>query len=133
MSKNEKKTGKTKTTKEKQYLKVELSQEEILQAADELATALDNLSQLDAEKESVTRELKAKAAALEAEVTTQQLLVRNKYERRNIDCENTLDYTTMESYTKRLDTGEEILRRPMTEDEKQTTLPFDGDEKDEAA
>jgi predicted kinase len=118
---------KTKTTKETQFLKVTLTQDELLEAADELATALDNLNKLTDEKEAVGKGFKAREAALEAEITKQQLLVRNKYEHRNVDCENVLDYDTLETYTTRLDTGEEIMRRKMTEDEKQTDLPFDED------
>ena len=46
---------KTKTTKETRILKCFLTQEEILQAGDDLATALDNLKQVQAEKDSVSR------------------------------------------------------------------------------
>ena len=117
-----------KTTKEMQYLKVQLTQEEILAAGEALATAIDNTNRLQAEKESAAKAIKAKESALEAEITTQQLLVRNKYEHRNVPCESILDYNTLEAYTKRLDTGEEIMRRAMSEDEKQSTMSFDGED-----
>ena len=118
----------TKTTKEKRFLKCQLTQDEILQAGEDLATELDNLSQLKAEIESVKKSLKAKEVELEARIHAKHTLVRNKYEHRNVDCDNILDYETMECYVVRLDTEEEVLRRAMSEDEKQTTLPFDGEE-----
>lgn len=119
---------KTKTTKETRILKCQLTQEEVLQAGDDLATALDNLKQLLAEKESVVKSFKAKEAEIEANITAKQVLVRNKYDYRPIECNNVLDYETTECYVIRIDTNEEIIRRTMSEDEKQTTLPFDGSE-----
>jgi len=119
---------KTKTTKETRILKCLLTQEEILQAGDDLATALDNLKQVQAEKDSVSKTFKAKEAELEANITAKQVLVRNKYDYRPVDCNNVLDYEAAECYVIRTDTNEEIIRRAMSEDEKQTTLPFDGEE-----
>lgn len=117
----------TKTTIETRILKCLLTQEEILQAGDDLATALDNLKQVQAEKDSVSKTFKAKEVELEANITAKQVLVRNKYDYRSIECTNILDFGIAECYVKRNDTGEEIIRRKLTEDEKQTTLPFDGD------
>ena len=119
---------KTKTTKEQRFLKCQLTQEEVLQAGEDLATALDNLRRVQAEKDSVVKSFKAKEAELEASIQAKQVLVRNKYDYRNVDCNNILDYESMECFVVRLDTEEEVLRRAMNEDEKQTTLPFDGDE-----
>ena len=124
-----KKRPKTKTTTETRILKCLLTQEEILQAGDDLATALDNLKQLLAEKESVVKTFKAKEAELEANITAKQVLVRNKYDYRPTECTNVLDYETGECHVKRNDTDEEIVCRKLSEDEKQTTLPFDGEEK----
>ena len=126
MSKTKEKP-RTKTTKEVRILKCLLTQEEILQAGDDLATALDNLKQVQAEKDSVSKTFKAKEAELEANITAKQVLVRNKYDYRKVDCDNILDYETTECYVIRTDTNEEVIRRAMSEDEKQTTLPFDGE------
>ena len=119
---------KTKTTKETRFLKCLLTQEEVLQAGEDLATALDNLRRVQAEKDSVVKSFKAKEAELEASIQSKQVLVRNKYDYWNVECNNILDYETMECYVVRLDTKEEVVRRAMSEDEKQTTLPFDGEE-----
>jgi len=118
---------KIKTTRETNFLKCQLTLDEILAAGDRLATAIDNLHKLEDEKESVVKSFKAREAAVEAEITKDQLLVRNKYDFRPIECENTLDFNTLQTYTVRLDTNEETMRRNMTEDEKQTTLPFDNE------
>ena len=119
---------KTKTTTETKILKCELTQAEVLVAADELARALDELHSAQSETESLKRQMKAKEAALEARITEKQLLVRNKYDFRKVECRNVLDFNTLEAYTLRLDTNEEIERRPLTMDEKQGSLPFDSKE-----
>ncbi len=118
---------KTKTTTESRILKCQLTQDEVLQAGDDLATTLDNLSKLQVEKESVVKSFKAKEAELESQITSKQLLVRNKYDYRPVQCENVLDYTSLECIVTRLDTNAEVIRRALIEEEKQTTLPFDGE------
>lgn len=123
--------NKIKTTHEIHLLKCDLTQEELLQYGEELATVLDNLRRLQDEKESVVKEFKAREAAFDAEIVVKQLLVRNKYEYCQIDCTLTLDYTDQSAVLIRQDTNETIKERKMTEDEKQMDLGFDG--KEEAA
>lgn len=117
----------TKTTKEKRSLRCQLTQEELLAAGEKLAELLDNLRRAESERESVVKQYKAKEAELAAQIESQQLLVRNKSEIRMVDCENVLDYTAVKCIVTRMDTGEIILDRKLTEDEKQSTLPFDED------
>lgn len=123
------KEHRTKTTKEKRSLRCQLTQDELLAAGEKLADMLDALRCTTSERENVTKQYKAKEAELEAQIETQQLLVRNKSEIRTVDCENILDYTDVKCIVKRLDTGEVIVDRKLTEDEKQSTMEFD-DEKD---
>ncbi len=120
----------TKTTKEKRSLRCQLTQPELLAAGEKLADLLDNLRCTTSERENVTKQYKAKEAELEAQIETQQLLVRNKSEIRTVDCVNVLDYTDVKCIVTRTDTGEVIVERKLTEDEKQSTLEFD-DEKGE--
>ena len=124
---------KIKTTHERHLLKCQLTQEELLGYGDELADALDNLRQLQEEKEQVVKDFKAREAAFEAQVVIKQLLVRNKYEHRQVDCNLVLNYTTQNATLTRLDTNETVKERKMTEEEKQLDLGFDGDEQEEAA
>lgn len=116
---------KTKITKETRFLKCQLTQDEILQAADELAGALDNLRKAADERESVTKTMKAAEAQFSALIATKQLLVRNKYDVRAVACTNMQDFVTMECIVTRDDTREEIVRRPLTAEEKQMSLSFD--------
>ena len=119
----------TKTTKEKRSLRCQLTQTELLAAGEKLADLLDTLRCTTGERENVTKQYKAKEAELEAQIETQQLLVRNKSEIRTVDCLNVLDYTDVKCIVTRLDTGEIIVDRKLTEDEKQSTMEFD-DEKE---
>ena len=124
----QKENDKVKTTHERHLLKCELSQDELLQCGDELAGALDNLRQAQEEKESVVKDFKAKEAMCEAEITTKQLLVRNKYEYRQTDCKLILDYTKQSATLIRLDTEGIVNERQLSEEEKQMDLGFDGEE-----
>jgi flagellar basal body rod protein FlgC len=116
-----------KTTKEKRSLRCYLTQEELLAAGERLAELLDNLRGAESERESVVKQYKAKEAELAALIESQQLLVRNKSEIRMVDCVNVLDYTDVRCIVTRLDTGEIVVNRKLTEDEKQSTLEFDGE------
>ena len=125
------KKDKTKTTPESQSLKCVLTEKELLQCGDELATALDNLRQLGEEKDAVSKQFKAKETSIDAEITTKQLLVRNKYQYRRTPCELTINYTTQTATVARLDTGEVVVDRPLAESEKQMEIDFDSPKKPE--
>jgi hypothetical protein len=117
----------TKTTREKRSLRCYLTQEELLAAGERLAELLDNLRGAESERESVVKQYKAKEAELAALIESQQLLVRNKSEIRMVDCVNVLDYTDVACIVTRTDTGEIVVNRKLTEDEKQSKLEFDSE------
>ena len=121
----------TKTTKETRLLRCALTQEELLAAGEKLAELLDDHRHAVSEKESVVKQYKAKEAELEAQIDSQQILVRNKSEIRKIACLNVLDYTDVTCRVTREDTGEIIADRKLTEDEKQSSLPFDDETTEE--
>jgi len=123
---------KSKTTHETHSLKCMLTQEELLQYGDDLATTLDDLRKLQDEKDSVVKEFKAREAAYEAQIAAKQLLVRNKYEHRTVDCNLILNYTEQTARLVRLDTNEVIKERVLSEEEKQMRLGFDGEQQDAA-
>lgn len=116
---DDKNVKKFKTT---QTLKVRLTDVEILEYADQMARAIDNLTQLEEEKKAVADSYKAKVT--EAEATVQRItnLVRNKYDYRPVDCEQTMDNNTGTAKTIRLDTGELIEDRMLTYNERQGSL-----------
>jgi len=124
---SKKKETRTKTTAETRMLKCDLTDEELLAAGADLAAKLDDLKTCQAERDSVNKGYKAKEAEIEAQVQKGQILVRNKYDIRNVDCENVQDFRSLMCTVTRKDTGETVIVRKLTEDEKQSTLPFDGE------
>ncbi len=122
-----KKESKLKTTKEKRLLACKLTDQEVYQAGQDLANAVNELHVAEQQRESTVKALKAHEAELEARITIKTILVKDKSEMRMVDCENILDYNDLRCRVTRLDTGEYILDRKMTEDEKQSSLPFDGE------
>ncbi|HUV71687.1 MAG TPA: hypothetical protein VMW25_01625 [Clostridia bacterium] len=123
------KTEKNKTIKETRHLKCDLTKEELLQAGEDLAKAIDGVTTLEEQLASVQKDFKAKIAALEAEITIKQRLVRNKNEFRFVECQLTLNYTTLQAVSVRTDTEEIIEERKMTQEEKQMKIEFDKDKK----
>ena len=119
---------KIKTTHERHHLKCQLTQEELLERGDQMAHALDELNRLADEKKALGEELKAKEAKTQAEITVLQQLVRNKYDRRLVDCNLVINYTTQKALLVRLDTEETIEERDLTEEEKQMDMGFDDDQ-----
>lgn len=121
------KETKTKTTTESRMLKVNLTEKELLEAGQQLVAKLDDFKTVQADRDSVNKGYKAKEAEIEARITSLQIMVRNKYEVRSVECDNVQDFKALECFVIRKDTGEEILRRKLTSDEKQSDLPFDGE------
>ena len=119
------KEEKTKTIKETRSLKCELTEKELLQAGEDLAKAIDETQMQEEQLKSAKEDFKARIAALEATITIKQRLVRNKNEFRPTVCEVTLNYTTLKAKIVRIDTGELILERDLTYEEKQMKIDFD--------
>jgi hypothetical protein len=117
-----------KTTRETRHLRVALTDEELLLAGQKLADELRKLRGLEAEAASVSKSYKAKIAEVEACLEVTRGLVHDRYEIRPVQCVNVLDYTDVRARTYRTDTGDIIEDRKLSEDEKQSTLPFDGEE-----
>lgn len=122
-----KKQEKIKTITETRSLKCDLTEEELLQAGEDLAKAIDEARTLEEQRKSVNEDFKAKIAAEEAEITIKQRLVRNKNEFRNVQCELTLNYTTQKAVSIRTDTKEVVQERYMSYEEKQMKIDFDKD------
>jgi len=109
-------------------LKVELTYDELLAAGEELAKSLDIINDLDTELESIKKNFKSKITEETARVEQNQGKVRNKWDYREVDCEETTDKKTKTVKTVRLDTAEVIDSRKMTYNELQGKL-FADDEK----
>jgi hypothetical protein len=130
MEKTEK--DKIATKQRTEFLKCELTTEEVASAANDLAKLLDDKQAIEAGLASVKADFKAKLEKCDADIKVKQRLVRDKSEYRNIECDVEYNYSTTTVKIIRKDTKETVEERSMDYSEKQMELPFD-DEKDEAA
>lgn len=121
------KDHRTKTTKEKRRLRVPLTDAELIAAGQRLADEIREIQSLEADAAAVSKQYKAKIAEVQAKLDVTRGLVHDRYEIRQVEVANVLDYTDVKSRTFRLDTGEMIEERKLTEDEKQSSLPFDNE------
>ena len=126
-----KKENKTVTKQRTEFLKCELTREEVEEAANKLATEIDSLTSLEEELKSVKADFKAQVEKSNAQVLMLTGLVRNKWQYRHIECDVLYDYTEQTVIVTRKDTGEVTEERAMSLGEKQ--MSFDFDEADEAA
>lgn len=115
----------TKTTKETRLLQVPLTQEEQLAAGKKLAEAVRTLTNCQAQAKSAASQFKAKIDEMQAKINGLQILISDGHELRNVPCVNVMDYTDVKVIVTRTDTGEIVEERRLTEDEKQSTIPFD--------
>lgn len=123
--KTEEKESEKKVTKtEQQFLKCVLTEEEVAQAAGELAREVENLKELEEALGSIKAEFKGKTEKAEANISIKARLVRDKHEYRNVECDVTYDYSACDVTVTRKDTGEIIETRKMTYNERQTTMEF---------
>lgn len=117
--------GKTGVIKEKKiplFQRVELTEEEVRDAADRMADLFDQVGRIEEEQKSIANNYKAKIKEVEAQLSQTQLLVRNKYEQRLVDCIQSWNIKTCRVVTVRKDTGAIVEERAMTADERQEKL-----------
>jgi hypothetical protein len=114
--------------KQEMLLKCLLTDDELLDCGQKMATANTTKAILEREFESVKANYKAKVAEQDAIVQKNSSLISLKSEYRNVNVVVTKDYET-EMYTAiRQDTGEVIETRKMTEHEL-SELPLDDEQK----
>lgn len=105
-----------------------LTEHEMADRGEEMAQALEAMDLADEARKSqaaIMKTRKAKAKDL-------QSIVLNGQELREVPVTVTFDDEANEAIITRDDTGEEHMRRPLTDDEKQPTLFSEDDEEDEA-
>ena len=122
MAKKEPKEVTKKVRKYSTNLKVQLTDNEIIEAASAMAKSMDIVKSLEADLASLKSNFKAKIAEETARLEQYQGKVRNKSDYREVDCEETKDKKTKKITTVRLDTGEVIEDRNMTYNELQGKL-----------
>lgn len=111
------------TTNEDKTLRVPLTDKELLEAGQKVADALQSLAGLEGEMQSFKEQMNGKVAEAEGKVQRYSALVRQKYEYRDVNCEVVKNYAKKLYTVTRLDTGEVVESRNMTNDEL-ATLPM---------
>ncbi len=136
MAKSKKSKGETPKTNEtssttkvenfKRDLKVSLKPEEVAERADRAAKLLEDRDHEESEFKAHGTHVRGRIAQMESEMRHLSGEVRTKCTYREVECERRFVYDTAVVQEVRLDTGEVISERPMTDREKQRDLPFDG-------
>lgn len=106
-------------------LPVALTREEVAERADRAAQLIEDRDHKEAELKAHNSHVKSLIATLEADMRHLSSEVRTKRTHRDVECERRYDYDSSVVREVRLDTGEVLSERPMSDREKQRDLPFD--------
>lgn len=110
-------------------LEVKLTPKELQQKGQEMASAVIQYDEYEAEKKAIANDLGGKMKELHGTLSALAKITRRKTQVRSVECEVHLN--TPEDGTKRIirtDTRETIKEMPMTVAERQTSFAFTGDE-----
>lgn len=116
-----------------EYLRCDLTDTEIADAARDLARANAKRAAIEQQKKEVDSQLKAEIAAQDTVIARLSTLINTGHEYRNIDCR--IDLDTPDKGRKRivrLDTGEEVAIKPMTDADKQMALELEEEARQES-
>jgi hypothetical protein len=102
-----------------EHLDVELTDEELLQCGSMMADAEYKYAALDREKKASAESFKERMDREQHIINDNARLIKEKIERRPVDCHVTLNEPEGQKTCVRLDTGEVVWIKPLTEDEKQ--------------
>ena len=112
------------TKQVREFLKCELSINEVATAANDLARLLDDKTAIEEELQSIKASFKAKLEKCDADIRMKQRFVRDKFEYRQVECDIRYDQGKSNVITVRKDTGEVTETRDMTQEEKQMKMEF---------
>ena len=116
-------------TKGKELLKCDLSQAELLAYGEKMADAQQEAISLKNQMDSVKKEFTGKIEALTAQAENIGGKIRAKYEHREVPTEKIEDFTDKRVTLIRMDTGETVQSRDMTDHELEQ-LPLDAKPED---
>lgn len=105
------------TWKETRFLKVPLTPEEVRARGEQLAGALDDAEKLDAEHKAERDRQKVAMGALEGRIHHLGRVIREGVEERSVEVEMRVDLGLRLVEEVRLDTGEIVQSRSVTEDD----------------
>ncbi len=114
----------TKSTKQTQLLKCDLTDEERQEAAIELARLVEQVQTLEADKKSVMSRLKGDIESATAELLAKSNIVRDGYQWSKVDCTQIMDYDEATVTLSRDDTGEVLKDRKMNAEERQQEIDW---------
>lgn len=103
-------------------LRVNLAEPERAARAITLGRLHVKLAELEARKKDAAKQMGADIATVEATIRETAIVVNQGYEFREVECELRFDREARTAQTIRLDTGEIVRQRPMSESELQREL-----------
>lgn len=117
-----KKTVKIKRKQVRELCKCILTTNELLAYGQKMADSTQEIRSLEDQLTSVKKDFQARIDQQDAEVGRLSSALRSGYEHRDTDCELIMNWTDKTVKLVRLDTGEVIRSRVMSDDEKQMPL-----------
>lgn len=112
--------------KEKLMLKVIFGEDELKEFSGQLARATEELCAAEEEKKAITAQFKERTESAKMTALALSRKINSGYDMRYVDCELKMDDPRVGEVTIiRLDTGEIVRTRPMTDEECQFKLDFD--------
>ena len=133
MSKGKQNDDLVKITHEPHRLPCKLNEAQKAETADQLATATQQLESLEYERKASAGDFKSRKEALTERLHKFANQVKEGIAVNSVDCELRLNYSKLTTVLIRLDTGEIVEERAMTDEEKQMQFEFEEKMAEEAA
>ena len=109
----------------KEYCKYKFNEEEKRELASELAQGVAELQQKEDDKKAIMSDLKSQIDSLNAKTNGLAGKMNNGYEMRHIECEVIRDFAKHEIRYLRIDTGECVRTKKMSQEDLEGDLPLD--------
>jgi hypothetical protein len=121
---------KTKTVKVVKTLRYTFTQAERQEFGDSMAQAVAGIEREQDQLKQVKKDFESRIADHEGNMKRCAERLRSGYEFRPVECEKVLDFKLGNAIITRTDTGEIVEERPLTDDERQDSLSFEGEGND---
>jgi len=119
-----KKPRKTEKKPIEKFLPVKLTERDKVSKAMESADATARLQELESEKKQIMSMHNEKVAEANATVSKVSSILRAGYEPKQVKCVKTTDYKKQLVTVVRLDTGKQVEKRPLNQEEQQARFNF---------
>ncbi len=106
-----------------EHLPCKLTEEDMLQRGAELSAAELNLAEQKEEAKAVRASLTAMEKKLQGVVSYLAVVLKDGEEDREVECQSIAKFDKEEVIIQRLDTGDVIRKRPLTDQDRQSPLP----------